>query len=200
MELDQTSSGSTGTEWHCHDVGKKREIGRRSHNSIRCIGVVGMWAIYGPSWFQIRWAGLGSAMERSITVKELIPIVMAAAVWGAGWMGKSVLARCDNAAVVVMVNSRTSKEQEAMHLLRCLAFLEARFSFHVVSAHIRGEDNTLADALSRNNRDLFLSLSPQAHREVAVVPAELLDVLIVTRPDWTSLHWTQMWTGFSEAA
>ena len=57
-----------------------------------------------------------------------------------------------------------------MHLLRCLTFLEAQFSFYIFSTHIKGEHNTLADALSRNKRDLFLSMSPQAHREPTTIP------------------------------
>ncbi len=36
-----------------------------------------------------------------------------------------MLARCDNAAVVAIINKGQSKDKEAMHLARCLAFIQA---------------------------------------------------------------------------
>ena len=38
------------------------------------------------------------------------------------------MSHCDNSAVVAIINKGDSKEPEAMHLLRCLAFLKAKFS------------------------------------------------------------------------
>ncbi len=64
----------------------------------------------------------------NITSKEFIPIVLAVAIWGHQWTGKIVLAVCDNEAVVSIVNSGTSKDKEAMHLHRCLAFTTAKFT------------------------------------------------------------------------
>ena len=52
-------------------------------------GSWGCGAIFGPNWFQLRWAGLGSTRDQNITVKELSPIVVAAAVWGPLWVGKT---------------------------------------------------------------------------------------------------------------
>lgn len=160
-------------------------------------GSWGCGAIHGQSWFQLRWAGLGTAGNQNITVKELLPIVLAAAVWGSQWAGKTIRAQCDNMAVVTMVNNHTGREAEAMHLLRCLAFLEAKYSCHIFATHIRGRENVLADALSRDNRLLFHSRYPQARNEPTPIPASLLDVLVITKPDWTSKHWTQLWSDFS---
>lgn len=106
-------------------------------------GSWGCGALNGQEWFQLKWEGLGSSREQNITVKELLPIVIAAAPWGHTWAGKTVRAQCDNMAVVAMVNSRTSWEPELMHLLRCLAFLEARHSFYMFATHISGKSNIL---------------------------------------------------------
>ena len=54
--------------------------------------------------------------------KELLPIVVAAAVWGPEWAGKTVRARCDNQSVVAVIISGTCREAEAMHPRRCLTF------------------------------------------------------------------------------
>lgn len=52
-----------------------------------------------------------SALERShITLKELVPIVLATAIWEKQWIGKTVLAQCDNAAVVAIIYSGSSKD------------------------------------------------------------------------------------------
>ena len=47
-------------------------------------------------------------------VKELKPIVIAAALWGRESQGKSVLVQCDNAAVVNTINQGSSKNPKAM--------------------------------------------------------------------------------------
>ena len=47
-------------------------------------------------WFMLPWSGAIGGVH--ITVKELAPIVVAAAIWGHSWRGKKVLAQCDNTA------------------------------------------------------------------------------------------------------
>ena len=46
----------------------------------------------------------------NIATKELIPVVMAGALWGKHWEGEIVNCRCDNKAVVAVLKSRTSKD------------------------------------------------------------------------------------------
>ena len=46
-----------------------------------------------------------SFQQCHITVKELAPIVLAAMTSGHTWRGKTVRARCDNMAVVAIVNA-----------------------------------------------------------------------------------------------
>lgn len=53
-----------------------------------------------------------------------------------------------------------------------------------IPTHIRGVENTLADALSRNNAQLFHSLYPQAKAEPCSIPDSLQDVLFIQKPDW----------------
>ena len=58
-------------------------------------------------WFQLEFPE--SWNDIHITVKELLPIVIGAAVWGCQWKGLTVTCQCDNAAVVAVVNSGKSK-------------------------------------------------------------------------------------------
>ena len=60
-------------------------------------------------------AEVGRGSKQNITVNELFSIVIAAAIWGQTWGGKTVRAQCDNMAVVAIVNSGTSREPEVMH-------------------------------------------------------------------------------------
>ena len=110
-------------------------------------GSWGCGAVCGTQWFQLEWDGLGSTKEYGIMAKELLPIVVAAAVWGGSWAGKTVRARCDNQSVMATINTGSCREAEAMHLRRCLAFLEAKGQFHIMAVHIRGVDNVVADGI-----------------------------------------------------
>ena len=47
--------------------------------------------------------------DPDITLTSDASIVVSAVIWGPKWKGKTILARCDNAAVVAIVNSGTSK-------------------------------------------------------------------------------------------
>ena len=88
-------------------------------------GSWGCGAVFRGQWFQLEWKGLGSTQGYGIMAKELFPIVVAAAVWGPEWAGKTVRARCDNLAVVAMVNSGSCREAEDSVMLWaavCLCF------------------------------------------------------------------------------
>ena len=64
-------------------------------------------------------------------------------------------------AVVAIVNLESSREVEAMHLRRCLAFLEAKWAIQLWAEHVRGVDNEVADSLSRNRLDQVFCWCPQ---------------------------------------
>jgi len=49
----------------------------------------------------VEWRQWPSVEAATITVKELLPIVLAAAVWGGQWRGRMVLCPCDHQAVVM---------------------------------------------------------------------------------------------------
>ena len=84
--------------------------------------------------------------------------------------------------------------------MRCLAFIKAKFEFSVTAADIEGSRNSLADALSRDKLDVFLSHATQACPAPTNFSQELLDLTVIAKPDWTSHHWTELWTAiFAEA-
>ena len=126
-------------------------------------GTFGCWAFTSTySWLQVCWPDNWQSVH--ITVKELIPIVVAAALWGSHWSCTWICFRCDNMAVVELLKRHTSQDHVLMHLLHCLAIYAAYFRFQYHATHVPGVQNTAADALSRNNMLLFTSLIPQGSR------------------------------------
>ncbi len=142
----------------------------------------------GLGWFQAKWPADWEGID--ISSKELVPVVVASALWGSYWSGKHVCFHSDNMAVVAVLSSRTSQDPLLMHLLRCFSFYSAYFRFHFSAMHIPGTENVAADAISRNNLSLFFSLVPNTPQ--IVIPPSLSELLLTKRPDWGSQPWTQL--------
>ena len=138
-------------------------------------------------WFQFQWPPAWASTH--ITVKELLPIVLSCAVWRRGWKGKTVKCLCDNAAVVAIINSGRSKDNRAMHLMRCLSFFLAYNGTNIFTEHLPGIDNVAADALSRDNFPLFHQQVKQAAQLPTILPQELILALVTHQPDLTSQKW-----------
>ena len=77
-----------------------------------------------------------------------------------------------------------------MHLLRSLRFFVAYYDIKI--EHIAGVHNGIADQLSRNNMQQFFFSNPQANLLPTPLPPELLQIVSVTKLDWTSPRLTQM--------
>jgi len=138
-------------------------------------GKWGCGAWWNSCWFHLAWSDMACTEEVNIATKELIPIVIAAAMWGKNWEGQVVCCQCDNEAVVAV--------------LQCLSFFEANFGFSVVAKHIPGTQNSLADDLSRDKLSSFLQARDQATLSLQSKPPE---PLLNYRPDWTSPAWRGM--------
>ncbi len=84
--------------------------------------------------------------------------------WGSAWSGGLGRYHCDNSAVVALFNSGSVRDASLMHLMRCLSFVSAKFKFVFSADHIKGVENGLADALSRDKLTLFLHTYPLAEK------------------------------------
>ena len=97
-------------------------------------GSWGCGAYSGNTWFQFQWpADMGDC---HISTKEMIPVVMAAIVWGHRWQGLSVCFHTDNTAVVALINQGSVRDSSLMHLMKCLSFVSAKFNFIFSSCNI----------------------------------------------------------------
>ncbi len=98
-------------------------------------------------WFQLKFPDSWQNVHK--TVKELLPIVLAVALWRHLWKGVTVSCKCDNMAVVAIVNSGRSRMDKAMHLMRCLSFFLARWDVTLVCQHIPGVEKLYACGVRR---------------------------------------------------
>ena len=62
--------------------------------SLDASGSWGCGATYNGDWFQLAWPVSWRGV--SISSKELVPVVVAAALWGPRWKGRKILCLCDS--------------------------------------------------------------------------------------------------------
>lgn len=141
-------------------------------------------------WFQLQWPE--SWLAVNIAIKELIPIVIAVAIWGHQWSKGRVHCLSDNMAVVWALSSRAVWDPHLSHLLRCLFFYEAHYKCEISASHIAGKANGAADALSRNQLSSFFSYFPQACPSPSALPPTLVSLLVDPLLTWTSPRWERL--------
>ena len=147
-------------------------------------GLWGCGAWYDDHWFQLKWNK--ASLPLPIAVKELLPIVLACELWGPSWGNNRVVCHCDNQVVVASLYKRTSRQSHCMHMLRALAFIEARHQFVLQPVYINTVHNHLADDLSRDNLSSFLAKVPEARRHPDP-----------PQPPYSTSCWTLKWTGIA---
>ena len=137
-------------------------------------------------WFSLQWPDSCSGI--GISILELIPPVLAAAIWGRYWSGQHVCFHSDNTGAVSVLKSRVAETPFQMHLLCCFSLYCAIFRFTYSVVHVPGTLNLATDALSRNDLPLFPSLIPQT--PCSLIPQATLELLVISRPAWGSTAWS----------
>ena len=105
--------------------------------------------------------------DRHINFKELAAVVLAAQRWGPLWANKHIVVLSDNSTTVACINHGSSRSVLLMKYLRHNFWLSAMFNFRLKAVHVPGEDNVLADIISRLHEpdarqylNILLALSP----------------------------------------
>ena len=128
-------------------------------------GTIGYGRYFNGKLFQGRWLPhmpLSRVTGLSIEWQELLPIVVACAIWYPHFSGKRIQFWCDNESVVAIINSGHSKAPRIMDLLCFLVLLSMKHNFYGRARHVPGIVNEIADALSRFQDTRFRAVSPQA--------------------------------------
>ena len=144
-------------------------------------GSVGFGAFYQNDWFAQIWSV--DSLSLNIAIKELIPIVIAAKLWGFQWKRKRIEFQSDNMAVVCCLKTGSCKNRQLAFLLRELTILAITNSFTFMATHIEGVKNQKADAWSRFELQEFFRECPGMNRKPPEVPQDFLQHLLF--PSWT---------------
>ncbi len=138
-------------------------------------GVIGYGGICGSKWFQGTWQPhqLLETPGISIAWQELFAIIVACQIWGDLLRDKRIIFKCDNEAVVSMINTKCSRAPRAMDLIRHLTLLTLQFNFYIRAQHIPGKRNEVADSLSRFQNQRFRLLAPWADPNPCYIPTSL---------------------------
>ena len=150
---------------------------------------MGLWSLLGAHWLQLQWPS--HLEDLSLVVKELIPVVLAAAIFGHQWSGKVIQFKIDNAAVVQVIEATYAKNSHLMHLVRLFVFYASYYDFWFTASHIPGVTNTYVDALSQNNITLFFSRVPWAPKDPTEIPDQLIH-LVSLNQTWISTAWMEL--------
>ena len=73
-------------------------------------------------------------------------------------------------AVVEIINQQTSKCPRVMDLVRPLVLRCMELNTEIKAKHIRGVDNSIADAISRYYMQVYRNLAPQADPRPTTIP------------------------------
>ncbi len=77
--------------------------------------------------------------------------------------------------MVATIRTGSCKEKRAMHLRRCLAFVEAVRSGTIGADQIKGVDNVVADALSRDKLEVARSYMQAPEERLTKIPEGLVE-------------------------
>ena len=144
-------------------------------------GTVGYGGFFQGHWFQGRWpTGLTveDNPENSMALLELIPIVIAAHLWGPLWSGKRILLHCDNYATVYIIRKARSRSRNINRVIRMLTLTSVYNQFQISAEYIPSKDNDISDALSRFQNERFRRLAPHADNHPTPIPDSLLQELM----------------------
>ena len=125
------------------------------------------------AWFSQQWdEAFIRAEDPSIEYLELYGVTAGILLWGDRFVNRRIKVKCDNQAVVQMINNGSSN---CMILIRIIALRSMQLNLWVFAEFVRGKNNEIADALSRMQRKHFLILSEnmQMNRQASIFPEML---------------------------
>ncbi len=73
--------------------------------------------------------------------------------------------------------------------MRCLAFVNATVPLTIVAEHIKGEENVVVDALSRDRLNAARSAMQVTAERTKVIPKGLVELLTAESRSWSEQEW-----------
>lgn len=121
----------------------------------------GCGGYYKGEYFSELWPNWVKTQKISINFLELYALVCGVLVWLDRLHNKRIKVFCDNQSVVCMVNNNSSSCKQCMILIRTLVLASIQANCRIFAEWIPTKQNTLADALSRNDMQTFRNHAPK---------------------------------------
>jgi hypothetical protein len=123
--------------------------------------LVGGGAHFGRDGLYCNWASdFPYYVDSHINVLELKTVLESVKRWAPLWSGLHIRVRSDNSATVASINKGTSRSVDLLSPIQELFWLSVEFSFKLSASFVPGENNVLADRISRLH---LLSQARDAH-------------------------------------
>ena len=98
--------------------------------------------------------------DHSIQYGEMLAIAVSVAMYAPYLQNRSVLVVSDNGTDVHIINRQRTASPPLLTLLRAIYRVCAEYNIDILARHLPGEDNPVADLLSRPNLHMFRSHTP----------------------------------------
>ena len=131
----------------------------------------GFGAFFNGLWFSSPWQFDISSFH--IATLELFAVYAAVIVWGDSFRHRHILIYSDNAAIVQVWETGSSRDKSIMKLVRSLFFHCVDFNISLSVRHLPGSRNLYADLLSRLQVPRFLAQCPDAHDQPSIIPQSI---------------------------
>ena len=142
--------------WFCQLVEKFNGTCQYMYRPVACVETIeldacltGLGACYKDFVYQYQFRQGEVTNSFSITHFEMWNVLVALRIWGHMWANKSVVIKCDNQAVVSVVNTSVTKDHILATMCRNIWLETAMKDINLKLIHIPGKDNGCADLLSR---------------------------------------------------
>ena len=154
--------------WNGVAIFQEDVISSESLNLFTDASNTGFGGVFHKEWFTCQWPE--SFSQFHINMKEAFAIYAAISTWAHLLHNKQILVFCDNLAIVSVWNSGSCKDPNIMKVIRALFFTCASHNINVLTKHIEGKSNNLADALSRSQVQQFRIEHPTANPNPSPIP------------------------------
>jgi hypothetical protein len=117
-------------------------------------------------------------LKYPIHVRELFGLVAAVYTWRQQLSNLNVTLCCDNMAVVAIISKLDTKCKPSLAILKFLHQTCLSFNIFIVPIWVSSAENSMADAISRNEIDSFLSNNPSANPHPTIFECRELESLL----------------------
>ena len=126
---------------------------------------LGFGAFCDSSWIQGKWCSFVRKVKPSIEYLELFGVTVAVLLWIKRFQNKRIILFTDNESAMHMINNSSSSCRNCMVLVRLIVLEGLKYNVRIFAKHIKSEDNSISDALSRGQWARFRRLTRKRNME-----------------------------------